>query len=70
MSGRVESLKNRFNQIAEGDNFINRKLDPNRKVHIWMLIVSFILLLCVSFVFYMVAMVDGSLFGTPEGEID
>lgn len=65
MSGRVEILKNKFQEIAEGDNFINKKLDPSKKLKVWILIVSFILLLALSFVFYMVAMVDGSLFGTP-----
>ena len=37
---------------------------------IWYLIIGFILLLCLSFVFYMVCTVDGAMFGTPEGELD
>jgi len=70
MSGRVQTLKNKFTEFAEGDNFINKRLDPTRKYKVWYLIISVILLTCLSFLFYMVSVVDGALFGTPEGEID
>ena len=37
---------------------------------IYMLLVVIPLLLVISFVFYMVASMDGAMFGTPESEID
>jgi hypothetical protein len=35
-----------------------------------MLLVVIPLLLIISFVFYMIASIDGAMFGTPEDEID
>ena len=37
---------------------------------IYVLLVVIPLLLVISFVFYMVASMDGAMFGTPEGEVD
>ena len=45
-------------------------MDPSKRMKVWYLIIGFILLLILSFIFYMVAVVDGAMFGTPEGEID
>ena len=43
---------------------------PNQTRRIYWLLVAIPVLLIISFVFYMIASMDGALFGTPENEIE
>lgn len=40
------------------------------KKNIYMLIIITILLLVISIIFYMIAAIDGAMFGTPDDEVD
>ena len=43
---------------------------PNQTRRIYMFLVAIPILLIVSFIFYMLASMDGALFGTPDTEVE
>jgi hypothetical protein len=66
----------KFNEVVDKDpmklNKFARNENSSRTTirHIYMLLGVVPLLLIIAFAFFMVASMDGAMFGTPEGEID
>lgn len=74
MSNKVEEMRGRLeNGIAADPIKLSRySRNGNNSLtrNIYILLVVIPLLLIVSFTFYMIATMDGKLFGTPDDEID
>ena len=74
MSNKVEEMRGRLENGIAADpiklNRYSRNGNNSFQRNIYILLVVIPLLLIVSFTFYMIATMDGKLFGTPDDEID
>ena len=76
----LNAAKERVDNLAAKDllgldkrinkNQNNQEENKKLKNNVYTLIVLIPLLLIISFVFYMIATIDGAMFGTPDDEID
>jgi hypothetical protein len=72
----TEDARVKFDNIVQNDPIKLSKyakpgnINSSNTRNIYILLVLIPLLLVVSFVFYMIAGMDGAMFGTPDDEID